>query len=68
MALHVVTGKEELVFGVYVDDLIVTGAHAEDINGFKRETAAWFHMSDLGQLSYYLGIELKQGATPISLG
>jgi len=26
-------GKEELVIGVYVDNLIVTGARAKDING-----------------------------------
>jgi len=34
--------KEELIVGVYVDDLIVTGAHTEDINSFKREMAARF--------------------------
>ena len=28
--------------GVYVDDLIVTGARTEDINSFKREMAACF--------------------------
>ena len=47
-------GKEELVVGVYVDDLIVTGARTEDINGFKREMAAHFRMSGLDALSYYL--------------
>ena len=41
-ALHTATGKKELVIGVYVDDLIVTGAHAEDIDSFKREMAARF--------------------------
>jgi hypothetical protein len=51
--------KEELVIGVYVDDLIVTGAHTEDIDGFKPEMATRFRMSDLDQLSYYLGIEVK---------
>ena len=35
-------GKEELVVGVYVDDLIVTGARAKDIDSFKREMAARF--------------------------
>ena len=35
-------GKEELVVGVYVDDLIVTGARTEDINSFKREMVARF--------------------------
>ena len=44
-------GKEELVGGVYVDDLIITGACMEDINSFKREMAAHFRMSDLGAFS-----------------
>ena len=52
-------GKEEFIVGVYVDDLIVTGACTEDINSFKREMAACFRMSDLGALSYYLGIEVR---------
>ena len=53
---------------MYVDDLIVTGARAEDIDRFKREMAARFKMSDLGMLSYYLGIEVRQGKEHISLG
>ena len=53
---------------MYVDDLIVTRARAEDIDGFKREMAACFKMSDLGSLSYYLGIEVRQGKQSISLG
>jgi hypothetical protein len=36
------TGKEELVGGVYVDELIVTGALVEDVDGFKREMTACF--------------------------
>jgi len=51
--------KEDLVIDVYVDDLIVTGARTKDINSFKREMAAHFQMSDLGALSYYLGIEVR---------
>ena len=53
---------------MYVDDLIVTGARTEDINGFKREMAAHFRMSDLGALSYYLGIEVRQGKEALTLG
>ena len=41
-ALHAAMGKEELVVSVYVDDLIVTSAHAEDIDSFKREMTAHF--------------------------
>ena len=58
-ALHAVTGKEELIISVYVDDLIVTGARTENINSFKREMAAHFRMSNLGTLSYYLGLEVR---------
>ena len=56
-------GKEELIVGVYVDDLIVTDARA-----FKREMAAHFQMSDHGMLSYYLGIEVRQGKEAFTLG
>ena len=41
-ALHTATGKEELVVGMFVDDLNVTGACAEDIDSFKREMVAHF--------------------------
>ena len=60
-------GKEELVVGVYVDNLIVTGARAEDIDSFKREKATHFRMNDLSALSYYLGIEVRQGKEALTL-
>ena len=60
-------GKEELVVGVYVDDLIITRARAEDIDSFKHEMMACFKMNDLSTLSYYLGIEVRQGKQSISL-
>ena len=41
-ALHAEMGKEELVVGVYVDDLIITGVRVEDIDSFKREIAVCF--------------------------
>ena len=61
-------GKEELIVGVYVDDLIVTGVRMGDINSFKREMAAHFRMSDLSALSYYLIIEVRQGKEVLTLG
>ena len=48
--------------------LIVTGVRAEDIDSFKREMVACFQMSDLGALSYYLGIEVRQGRETLTLG
>jgi hypothetical protein len=41
-ALYTRRREEELVVGVYVDDLIVTGVRATDIDNFKREMAARF--------------------------
>ncbi|XP_066396271.1 uncharacterized mitochondrial protein AtMg00810-like [Miscanthus floridulus] len=51
-----------------MDDLIITDARTEDINGFKREMAACFRMSDLGSLSYYLSIKVRQGKEELTLG
>jgi hypothetical protein len=56
----------QLVVGVYVDDLIITGSDC-DIRSFKEEMEAAFKMSDLGLLHYYLIIEVKQSVSGISL-
>ncbi|KAF8783882.1 hypothetical protein HU200_000329 [Digitaria exilis] len=51
------TAHGRLIVGVYVDDLIVTGTEQRDIDKFKCDMKAMFRMSDLGLLTYYLGIE-----------
>ena len=56
-----------LIVGVYVDDLIVTGSCFAIIENFKAEMTREFDMSNLGSLSSYLGIEVKQGKTYIFL-
>jgi hypothetical protein len=53
-------GASAVILGVYVDDLIVTGENVLEINKFKRQMTSQFEMSDLGLLSFYLGIEVKQ--------
>lgn len=60
-------GEKRLVVGIYVDDLIITGGSTEVINTFKTEMKTLFRMSDLGVLSYYLGIEVRQGRRGIEL-
>ena len=52
---------------VYVDDLLVTGSSLKLIEDFKLEMATKFEMSDLGMLTYYLGIEVLQGEDGIVL-
>ncbi|KAG6502110.1 hypothetical protein ZIOFF_041999 [Zingiber officinale] len=51
-------GEASLLVGVYVDDLIVTRSSTEKINKFKEQMMTYFELSDLGLLSYYLGIEM----------
>jgi hypothetical protein len=43
---------------LYVDDLVITGADLDEINRVKRELATSFDMKDLGDLHYFLGIEV----------
>ncbi|KAM3194681.1 hypothetical protein ACQJBY_070996 [Aegilops geniculata] len=62
------TGGSLLIVGVYVDDLIITGAAMPEIDTFKQQMTTMFRMSDLGKLSYYLGIEVSQERDRIVLG
>jgi hypothetical protein len=41
-----------------VDDLVVTGEDQQEIASFKEQMKNLFKMSDLGILTYYLGIEV----------
>lgn len=50
------TGDEVLIIGVYVEELLVTGTSILVINKFKVQMNKAFDMSDLGKLTYYLGI------------
>ncbi|BBH07832.1 transposable element gene [Prunus dulcis] len=43
---------------VYVDDLIITGVHTKMIDSFVAVLANRFSIKDLGQLSYFLGVEV----------
>jgi hypothetical protein len=53
--------------GVYVDDLVITGTKDVEVAALKEEMKITFQMSDLGLLSFYLGIEVHQGDFRITL-
>jgi hypothetical protein len=53
--------------GVYVDDLVITDTKDAEVAAFKEEMKATFQMSDLGLFSFYLGIEVHQGDSGITL-
>ena len=56
-----------LIVGVYVDDLVITGDSNQAIADFKWQMKSKFSMTDLGLMSHYLGIEVKQGEEGITL-
>jgi hypothetical protein len=60
-------GDGILLVGVYVDDLAITGSSLAAVEEFKEEMKRAFLMSDLGLLSFYLGIEVRQDAGDITL-
>lgn len=56
-----------LIVGVYVDDLIVQGSSNNEVIRFKEKMQQMFKMTDLGRLTYYLGIEVRQNEKGIEL-
>jgi hypothetical protein len=47
--------------------LIITDSSVNNIIKFKEQMSGLFKMSDLGLLSYYLGIEVKHGSEGVTL-
>ncbi|KAM6554182.1 hypothetical protein CsatB_014944 [Cannabis sativa] len=52
---------------VYVDDIIVTGKHIEEIILIKEMLAKEFEVKDLGALRYFLGMEFARSKKGISV-
>jgi hypothetical protein len=61
------SGMSLLLVGVYVDELIICGSDSKLVAAFKQQMKKSFDMSDLGLLSYYLGLEVKQKPGEISI-
>ena len=45
---------------LYIDDLIFFGNNPRIFEKFKKTMAQEFEITDIGLISYYLGIEVKQ--------
>ena len=43
---------------IYVDDMVIIGNNAKEIDRLRRKLFQEFEMKDLGQLKYFLGIEV----------
>jgi hypothetical protein len=52
-------GRNVLLVGVYIDDLIIIGAEEQKVEVFKAQMKKAFDMSDLGLLCFYLNVEVR---------
>ena len=52
------SGTEPVSILLYGDDLVIAGADLEEIGRVKSQLTAPFEMKDLGDLHYFLGIEV----------
>lgn len=56
-----------VIISLYVDDLLITGDDHEQIDQIKKAMMKQFDMSDLGKMSYFLGMEIIQRQESIIL-
>lgn len=55
-----VFARKGLIMAIYVDDLLLTGSSTDQINKAKPALTQKFHMRDLGQSTYYLGMTVTR--------
>ncbi|XP_070676213.1 uncharacterized protein [Malus domestica] len=53
-------GQSFIALLIYVDDILITGNDHEGINALKRFLHGHFKIKDLGNLKYFMGIEVSQ--------
>ena len=52
---------------VYVDDILITGGDVEEVHQLTEALSRQFEMKELGELKYFLGIEVTYSKEGISL-
>ena len=58
--IYTLSEGELSIIGVYVDDFVVTGESSERIEQVKAALAQKFDVKDLGELHYFLGVQVIQ--------
>jgi len=61
------SGRRITVLAVYVDDIIITGDDETEIKSLKGNLSKQFDVKGLGQLRYFLGIEIARSPKGIVL-
>lgn len=60
-------GKKVTALIVYVDDMVVTSNDEDEIKRLQKLLATEFELKDLGDLKYFLGIEVARSKTGITM-
>ena len=60
-------GSYITILAVCVDDIVITSDDVEEIRGLKERLGKAFEVKDLGQLRYFLGIEIARSSKGIIL-
>lgn len=53
--------KGKVIITLYVDDILITGSNADQIEEQKELLKSRFELADLGMVCYFLGMEIQQG-------
>jgi len=56
-----------IIILLYVDDIILTGSCTKALDLFVKSLSAHFHMKDLGDLHYFLGIQVTRTSAGLLL-
>ncbi|RVW62418.1 Retrovirus-related Pol polyprotein from transposon RE1 [Vitis vinifera] len=60
LVIHMSEGKSFTALLIYVDDILITGNDANAIVALKQFLHSHFRIKDLGDLKYFLGIEVSR--------
>ena len=67
--IYVARGNNEpFIIGVYVDDIILAGKTIEKINEVKQCISERFEVKDMGELNYFLGVQVIQDDGKVWIG
>jgi len=59
------TNNDNLIISLYVNDLLVTGSNAQQVENFKQKMMQAFEMTDIDLMMFFLGMEIKQSKNEI---
>ena len=64
---HSIFLKNSIIITVYINDLLLIGSSKSAIQRVKNELNLAFNMTDLGLITYYLSMQIKQNCTECTI-